>query len=165
MTPTLITPPASMPVTLLDVKEHLRVDHDEEDALISGLISAAVAHLDGRAGVLGRCIMPQTWRVSAEAGDVVLPFPDVTAASVDYGDGAVALDVTATGRGPMVTLDQDGDITFTCAMPAHLLPAIKGAVMMLVAHWYATREAASGAMAPVPMAADALISALRWVRI
>lgn len=165
MTPTLITPPASMPVTLLDVKEHLRVDHDEEDALISGLISAAVAHLDGRAGVLGRCIMPQTWRVSAEAGDVLLPMPDVTAASVDYGDGPVVLNVTATAAGPCVTLAQAGDVTFTCAMPAHMLPVVQVAIKLLVGHWYQTREAVSAPMAEVPLAVDALVSALRWRRI
>lgn len=165
MTPTLITPPASMPVTLLDVKEHLRVDHDEEDALISGLISAAVAHLDGRAGVLGRCIMPQTWRVSAEAGDVVLPFPDVTAASVDYGDGPVVLDVTATASGPCVTLAQAGDVTFTCAMPAHLLPAVQVAIKLLVGHWYATRETVGQSMEALPLAFDALIAPLRRRRI
>ena len=164
MTPVIVTPPASKPVTLADAKEHLRVDHDDEDTVIAALLDTAVAHLDGWSGVLGRAIMPQTWRVSAPVGDVVLPMPDVTAASVDYGDGPVVLDVTATGAGPVVTLDQDADVTFTCAMPAHLLPAVKGAVLMLVAHWYATREAVSGAMAPVPMAADALISALRWVR-
>lgn len=165
MTPVLVTPPASKPVTLADAKDHLRVDHDDEDAVIAALLDAAVSHLDGWTGVLGRAIMPQTWRVSAPAGDVVLPMPDVTAASVDYGDGPVVLDVTATAAGPCVTLAQDGDVTFTCRLPAHLLPAAAGAVKMLLAHWYQTREAVSAPMAEVPLAVDALVSALRWRRI
>lgn len=165
MTPVIVTPPASKPVTLADAKEHLRVDHDDEDAVIAALLDTAVAHLDGWTGVLGRAIMPQTWRVSAMAGEVVLPMPDVTAASVDYGDGPVVLDVTATAAGPCVTLAQAGEVTFTCGLPPRLLPAAAGAVKMLLAHWYQTREAVSAPMAEVPLAVDALVSALRWRRI
>ena len=162
MTPVLVAPPASKPVTLADAKDYLRVDHSDEDAVIAALLDAAVAHLDGWTGVLGRAIMPQTWRVSAEAGDVVLPMPDVTAASVDYGDGAVALDVTATAAGPRVTLTQDGDVTFTCGLPAQLLPSAQMAVKLLVAHWYQNREAVAGAQQTTPLAFDALVAALRW---
>lgn len=165
MTPVLVTPPASKPVTLADAKEHLRVDHDDEDAVIAALLDTAVAHLDGWSGVLGRAIMPQTWRVSAPAGDVVLPMPDVTAASVDYGDGPVVLDVTATASGPCVTLAQAGDVTFTCAMPAHLLPAVQVAIKLLVGHWYATRETVGQSMEALPLAFDALIAPLRRRRI
>lgn len=157
MTPVLVTPPASKPVTLADAKEHMHVDHDDDDAVISGYIDSAVSYLDAQTGILGRAIMPQTWRVSAPAGEVVLPMPDVTAASVDYGNGPVVLDVTATAAGPCVTLAQAGDVTFTCAMPAHLLPSVRGAILVIVAHRFNNRES--------DVQVDALVSHLRWRRI
>lgn len=59
--PALVTPPAEMPVSLAQAKEHLRVDHDEDDDLIEAAIAAAVGHLDGYGGILGRALMPQEW--------------------------------------------------------------------------------------------------------
>lgn len=57
----LITPPSVAPIVLADVKARLRIDHDDDDDVIEGMISAAVDHLDGRSGVLGRCLISQTW--------------------------------------------------------------------------------------------------------
>ena len=56
----LITPPAIEPVSLADAKAHLRVDTDDEDALITRLISAArgMAEL-----ATGRAFITQTWRL------------------------------------------------------------------------------------------------------
>jgi len=159
MTPYLVTPPASLPVSVAEAKAFLRVDHNDEDALIEGLISGAVAHLDGWKGVLGRCIMPQTWSVRVdEAGTYALPMPDVSTAQL----GGDALEVTASAGGPQVTAVAAGVIEFVCAMPAEQLPAAKAAMLMLVGHWFSNREAASAALVEVPMAAEMLISSLRW---
>lgn len=160
MTPILLTPPTSLPVTLADAKLHCRIDGADDDTLLSGLIAAAVGHLDGWTGVLGRCIMPQTWQVSVEAGDVVLPMPNV--ASATAGGPLV---VRATPAGPMVTVAEDCDITFTCAMPAQLVAVARVAVLLVVGHWYENREAVGGSMVEVPMAATALIDQMRWVRL
>ncbi len=59
--PALVTPPVEMPVSLEQAKAHLRVDHDEDDELIEAVIAAAVGHLDGYGGILGRALMPQEW--------------------------------------------------------------------------------------------------------
>lgn len=165
MTPILVTPPSSALVSVADAKAHCRVDGSDDDALIGGLVSAAIGHLDGWSGVLGRCIASQVWKVSASAGDVVLPMPDVTAASAGYTAGAEALTVTPSAAGPVVTITEDCDVTFTCAMPAHLLATAKQAVLLLVGHWYANREAVGAQLVEVPMAADMLIGALRWRRL
>lgn len=167
MTPTLVTPPTDPVVLLDDLRLYLRVDHDDDLTLIESLGAAAVAHLDGWSGLLGRCIMPQTWRITVDAaGEVVLPMPDVTAASADYGDGPVALAVTASALGPVVEVAGACTVAFTCAMPAHLLPGAQAVVKMLVAHWYANREAvATGGATELPLAANALIMQMRWSRV
>lgn len=162
MTPTLVTPPASLPVTLADVKAHCRVDHDDEDAMLTAYLAAAVAHLDGWRGVLGRAIMPQTWAVTVDAaGDYILPMPDVTEATID----GAALTITATALGPQITSEAAGTVQFTCGLPDEQMPAAKAAILLLVGHWYANREAVSAQLVEVPMAADMLIGALRWRRL
>ena len=42
----LIAPSSAPVVTLEEAKRHLRVDHDDDDALIAGMIAAAASHLD-----------------------------------------------------------------------------------------------------------------------
>jgi hypothetical protein len=161
MTPVLITPPARPIVLLDDLAAHLRLDADDDLALVEQLGEAATAMIDGWTGVLGRCVMPQVWQGTVDAaGEVVLPMPDVTAAEVDYGDGPVALAVTASAAGPVVTVTGAGTVTFTCALPDRLLPQAQLIVKFLVAAWYANREAATAD--DVPKAAAALIATLRW---
>lgn len=129
--------------------------------MLTAYISAAVAHLDGWRGVLGRAIMPQTWAVTVDAaGDYVLPMPDVTEATM----GGEPLTINATALGSQVTTDSAGTITFTCAMPDEQLPAARIMILLLVGHWFANREAVNigNITSVIPMAADMLISALRW---
>ncbi|WP_193336171.1 head-tail connector protein [Devosia beringensis] len=61
--PILVTPPEILPVSLEEAKLHLRVEDNDEDTLINALLRAAVSHLDGWTGVLGRCLVEQTWRL------------------------------------------------------------------------------------------------------
>lgn len=162
MTPSIVTPPASLPVEMPAMRLHLRVDHTEDDTLIEALVASATAHLDGWTGVLGRCIMPQTWKITADAGEIVLPMPDVTAATAAYEAGTTALAITATALGPCVTLTEACDVTFTCGLPARLLPAAQAAIKLLVGHWYANREAIGDVGAEIPLAVDSLVTAMRW---
>lgn len=81
--------PTSAILSLDEAKGHLRVDHDSEDGQISDLIDAVDAYFDGWAGVLGRCIRPQTWIFRTQIlEDTRLPFPDVQSAVVRYLDAA-----------------------------------------------------------------------------
>ena len=159
MTPTLITPPVAMPVTLAEAKEQCRIVDAESDARIEQMIGAAVAELDGYSGILGRCIMPQTWRVTASAGEVVLPFPDVTGATF----GGQPLTVTLSALGPVVTLTEGGDVTFTCAMPPHILAMARSIVLLMV---HAEYEVSLGSdVASFRDAIDRAVSRLRWWRV
>lgn len=61
MTVTRTAQPAVEPVTLAEAKLHLRVDHDAEDLLISGLISAARTDCENR---LQRTLITTGWRLT-----------------------------------------------------------------------------------------------------
>lgn len=155
----IVTPPVEPPVSLPLVKNNMRIDHEEDDALIEALMDAAVAHLDGWNGALRRTIMPQTWRVRAMgAGTIILPFPDVSEARFE----GVPLDLEETDRGFSVRVDKGGNIDFDCGLSDEDLPTARAIILMLVAHWYAHREAVGETKAKIPLGAEMLISGLRW---
>ncbi len=64
MTIALITPPALEPLSLGEVKTHLRVDHDHEDALIADTLKAARQYVEFASG---QRLMTQMWRVYSDA--------------------------------------------------------------------------------------------------
>ena len=89
----LITVPTVDVLTLNDAKEHLRVDADDDNALISGLIGAVVGMLDPAAGGwLGRALRPQTWELRLygfPCEEIALPYPPlISIVSVKYDDTA-----------------------------------------------------------------------------
>lgn len=167
--PVLVTPPTAEVVGVDDLKAFLRVDHADEDAVIGALGDAATAWLDGWGGVLGRAIMPQTWRQDFEgSGPHLLAMPDVDAETLGATVDGAAVSVTTEAVGAGLAVAAEGvtgamRVTYTCQMPAERLPAAQAAVKMLVAHWYNQREAvADTSTAEVPMTVGALVAALRW---
>jgi uncharacterized phiE125 gp8 family phage protein len=91
----LITPPAALPISLAEAKAIARLDDLDatEDPVIVGYIRGAVAHLDGADGILGRCLIRQTWRLTLDCFPVVfeLPLPPLAdVVSVEYVDPAGA---------------------------------------------------------------------------
>jgi uncharacterized phiE125 gp8 family phage protein len=57
----LVTPPASEPVSLEEAKLHLRVDFNDDDALIQGVITAARAAAET---ITGRQLVTARWKAS-----------------------------------------------------------------------------------------------------
>lgn len=89
--PVLVTPPdaAVSIVSRTEAKKHCRVDFDDDNEVIDAFIAAAVAHLDGWTGILGRCLVEQTWRQDFdEIWDCArLPlFPVISITSITYRD-------------------------------------------------------------------------------
>lgn len=181
MTPTLLVPPAVALVTLQEAKSHLRVSAPDDDALITGLIGAAMQYLDGWGGILGRCIMAQTWKVTlAGFFDQRLPFPDVRAVTVKYLDAALVTQTLSASAYRFGTDSGGGYLIFDSAA---VLPAtadredaiwaeaefgfadganvggLRAAALMLIADWYEGREGAGG----LPPAVASLIAPFRWV--
>lgn len=181
-TPELITPPAAL-LSLEEACLHLRVDADEEAALIEGLIAAAVGWMDGWSGVLGRCILPQTWAVQTGAlQSMALPFPDVRSAVVTYLDAdgdtqtidpadyrvrtirGVGHLAFATGFAAPTLLDgRDDAVTISAEYGFDAAPQpLKVAALMLVGHWYRNRE---GGTEDIPAPVKALIAPYRVAQV
>jgi len=163
MNPRRTIAPAGPLVALTDLKAHLRVDSADDDTLIQSLEKAAVAHLDGWRGVLGRCIQPQTWEVAyPSAGSHRLPFPDVSSVSASSGTATLAHDTL----GARVHLSEACTVTLVAAMPEDAVEQVKLIVKLLVGHWYENREATTAtALKDGPIAVDALLSPIRWRRL
>lgn len=56
--------PTTTPISLDEAKDQLREVDTDYDSEITAMISAATEYLDGPFGVLGRCIVSQTWTIS-----------------------------------------------------------------------------------------------------
>lgn len=84
----LITAPASTPISLAEVKRHLRIDSAAQDQNLELYIDAATASLDGVTGLLGRAIVTQTWDLYLDefpASEIQIPLPPLSSVtSVNY---------------------------------------------------------------------------------
>ena len=171
----LVVPPAATPITLSEAKAQARVEHDDEDLLIQQYIDAATAWLDGPAGILGRCLVPPTWRADlATVGPAIrLPFPDSLVDSAVFTDAEggeliheLALQDQRPLLRPITGLGRSAAITFTAGYgaPAEVPAAIRQAMLLLVTQWYEHRQV-TGTGTALPFAVDALLAPFRRVRL
>jgi uncharacterized phiE125 gp8 family phage protein len=187
LAPVSVTPPDITPVSLAEVKSHLRVDHDDDDGVLGVLIAAAVDHLDGWTGILGRALVTQTWRQDFSGfGCLRLALgPVASIAKIEYFDGTnVAQELPATtyvlradALGSYLDLKPDQSwpgtygradavsVTYIAGVDAAKVSgAIKVAITMLVGHWYANREAVTADPAiELPIGVAALLAPYRRV--
>lgn len=180
----LVTGPAVSPLTLDEVKDHLRIDSSDEDALLSNLIHAAESHVDGL-GDLGRAMITQSWAQyeSQAPGWVRLRMTPVQSlTSVEYYDAAGVLQTATLAD---FELWRDGDfmickpkdgaqwpqadtradaikITYVAGFgdaTTDIPEAIREAMLMLIAHLYENRESTTEAkLTSTPMGYDMLMN-------
>jgi uncharacterized phiE125 gp8 family phage protein len=188
MTATLITPPAIEPVSLAEAKAHLRVDGDDEDALIAATVSAARLHVEQ---ATRRALIAQGWRIWMDAWPVsrvvelpLAPLISVDAVSVfDAAGDAEELDpatyevdtvsvpgrIRLKGSPPAPEREMNGiaiDVTAGYGEEAGAVPApLRQAIFQLAAHWYENRSAVTydRAQGIAPLGVDALIAPYRVV--
>jgi uncharacterized phiE125 gp8 family phage protein len=89
----LITPPAVLPVSASEARDHIRAGDEADDLTLDRLIRTATAALEGPHGLLSRALVPQVWRLDLDAfPDVIsVPLPPCQAVtSVTYLDGTGA---------------------------------------------------------------------------
>lgn len=67
--------PATLPVSLDEMKLHLGFEDDGKDLYIKALLQSAVDDLDGYEGALGRALVDQTWRCSVRQWCERIRFP------------------------------------------------------------------------------------------
>ena len=190
--PVLVTAPTSTPISLTEAKAHLRVEDDDNNATIEALIAAATEHLDGWTGILGRCLVTQTWRQDFDRFNrcLRLPLYPVSAiTSVKYDDTADAEQTITNTNYDLLDDDLGAYVRFkdvyafpsihedrpavrvayaagyanAAAVPA----AIRQAMLLMVSHWYENRDAVIvGSSQPtvLPMAVDALLAPFRRIR-
>lgn len=163
-----VVEPTEMAVTLEEAKLHLRVDHDEEDALITGLIMAATEDAEA---FQGRSFTTRTLRLHMDRfptgnGAIYLPYAPVQSVEeVAYTDAGGAKNVMnatqytvdavrspariapAAGHSwPNTTLLAISAVSVTYKAgygdgPADIPATVKQAILLTVGHLYENREA------------------------
>lgn len=166
MTVTRLTPPGIEPLTLDDIKQHLRIDHDHEDTHLMELQHAARQMVES---TLDLALLEQNWR-QYEPGvppqrwlrlkvRPVLSIESVTAFDGEGNPSVLApasYSLTRDRSGQIIefgeTLDAASaanglEIDVLCGMGATGLDVpetLRHAIRLLIAHWYEFR----GAIAP-----------------
>ena len=177
--------PAETPVSLTEAKAHLRVLHAADDAFIGALIDLATTYIGGRAGIVGRALVTQSWEYRIDdfpdGGRIELPLPPlVSVESVKYldADGAeqtLATSVYNVETSTLVgmirlaynqdwpeTLDDDYAvrIRFTAGYgAAAAVPVpLKQAILLLIGHFYVNRDMGVDLPRGAPFAVEALLA-------
>lgn len=109
----LITPPASEPITLDEVFEHLRISSGDSDNIIYGMIVAARQAAEH---ATGRCLITQTWDMYYDDFKEEIRIPLSPLVSVEY---VKYIDL----NGDLVTLDPVNYKLDAISQPCRLMPS------------------------------------------
>lgn len=130
---TLVTAPASEPLTTAEAKSHLRVDISDDDTLIDAYVKAARQYVEEE---LGRALITQTWDYTldefpSDGSAIQLPKPPlVSVTSVSYVDTSGVTQTLSSSNYIVNTGTLKGEITLAYG-----------------ASWPATREQAKAVTA------------------
>lgn len=192
----LITGPTSEPITLEQARLHLRLDATgspethPDDTIVEALIATAREHLDGNDGILGRCLMTQTWELVMDQfpwSEMKIPLPPLQSiSSIKYDDldgveqtissSSYIVDNVAKNKPGWVvpvatytwpaTMDKINAVRVRFVAGhgiATQIPApIMQAMYLLIGHWYGSREQVTPVnLSSIPMGVDALLANYR----
>lgn len=175
---TLLIAPTEEPVSLAEAKTHLRVEHNDDDVLITSLIATARSAAEARTG---RALVTQQWRQTLDAwpldGVIELDKPRlISVQAVSYLDSAGVRQTLDPAAYQAVTDTLVGTVqpAYATAWPgcretpgsirveytagygnANAVPQpLKAWMLLAIATWYAQREAfvAGVSLAELPRA-------------
>lgn len=179
----LLTPPATEPVTLAEVKTRLRIDDATDDDGVTRLIASATKHAES---ITRRAFVTQSWALTLDAfpcGSISLPLPPLQSVEeISYIDSTGATVVLPSTE---YLVDKNGMIgmihrayqkqwPITRAQPmavrieftagygaAAAVPSdLASALMLLVAHWDQNREpvVVGTIVSSVPLSVESLLA-------
>lgn len=188
----LITPPALEPVSLAEVKAHLRIDTSTDDLLLSALIATSRQQIEA---VLDLALINQSWSLTLDSWPPsrttdlpIAPVSALTAVRTFDADGIASplplasFQLDSASNPPRVHCKT----ILTVATPLRALAAIeisfiagfgataaavpaplRQALLLLVAHWYDNRSAgdASISVQAIPDAISSLLAPYRQPRL
>ncbi|WP_420411280.1 head-tail connector protein [Roseibium sp.] len=185
MTSIRLTDPATEPVTVEEMRAHLRLNGSDEDNSLAGFLKAARSHIEQSTR---RALISQTWRLYLDGwpGGRIVRLPVCPVLSVDQitvydTDGNASQLATddwqldrsvqpervkiKLGAGLPVNQLMAAEIDFTAgygATAADIPEEFRQAVRLLAGHWFEHREAGSDlAVASLPQGLDRLLSTAR----
>lgn len=151
--------PVAEPVTLEQAKAHLRVDHDDDDALIAGLISAAREHCESYTQtVIAERLVTVTFDGFKDRLDLgVWPVKSVEAVQYEFmpssymsmSSAGYSLDAYAkpavlkTEDAPQTTGNPNCVVVQIIAGMDNVPKAVTQAMLLLIGHLYENRESQS----------------------
>jgi uncharacterized phiE125 gp8 family phage protein len=187
MSALLLTPPAIEPVSLAEAKAWLRVDHDDDDDVITALIAGSRIHVEAQTR---RALITQSWRLSfdgwpADGRIDVRPAPlkalsavrvydaagvthdvDLQAFVLDKANASLAFAPWALPAPERIVAGIELDVAVGYGDAAVDVPEpLRQAIRLLVAHWYENRGVVSTAtnVAVLPSSVTALLAPYRMV--
>ncbi len=188
----LTTGPALEPVSLDEVKAHLRIDHVDEDVLLASLVTTARIHLETR---LGLSFITQNWMLVLDqwpdAPNIFLPLgPVQQITGITLYDSSDQTSVIDTASYALDAISQPARLVWRGAMPkpapqrayngieislttgfgANALDVpqpLRQAILLLVSHWYENREPVGLAseIREIPQMVSMLTNSYRRVRL
>ena len=160
---TVVQPPTSMPISLTQVKQHLRIDNDAEDGVLIDMISSATDYCEVtlRKNLIERTLRQDFSRKDCTSGifltgspvrevveilglslsgqSVVIPSSDYT---VSFHDGQAHIYIKEIVAPAVIAQGVSvGYLSGFGQTSAEIPGNITRAIMMLVAHWYEFRGA------------------------
>jgi uncharacterized phiE125 gp8 family phage protein len=183
----VVTPAAVLPWTLDEVKTYLRVEHDDEDALIEGLLRTATQRVED---IAHRCLISQTLNALYDGWPsgrcLALPRPCQSVTSVKYTPDGGSEQTFSSDRYVVNAASVPGEVWLRSgySWPSDTLEPVNGVavrfvagygaaasaipatlrqwVLMYVAHWYEHPETAGGEAMGIVRSLDTLVMAERW---